>query len=274
MKVNLHAGISAILWTVLFFFVPEGKVYSQFSMGAAPATMGHTGAAIMNSSWAVFNNPAWISTDMRTVSFYGYRFAGMPELTDMAAVVAVPLQSGAVAAGIHRYGFDLYSEQRIAAAYKQHLGFVHAGLAVVYHHFSIGGGYGSAGTIGIVAGVGTELTNNLQIGLRSGYLNRPTLGNYEETIPSTLAAGIRYLVSERASLTADLVKDPDFPLSARAGIEFRLTESLLLRSGLSGKPESYGFGFGYDPGPFRVNLGVHQHYPLGLSAAMDVIIPI
>ena len=273
MNLNVHAGISAILWTVMLFFITEGTVYSQFSMGAAPATMGHTGTAIKHSSWAVFNNPAWISTEERTVSFYGYRFAGLSELTDMAASVAIPMPFAAVAAGIHRFGFDLYSEQRAVAAFKKQLGAVHAGLTLAYHHVTIGGGYGSAGAAGVLVGFGVEVGNKLQLGIRTGYLNRPKLGSSDEPVPASAAAGIRYDVSGRAFITADLVRDPDFPLSARAGIEFKLIESLIVRSGLSGRPSSYGFGFGYNPGLFRVNLGVQQNHPLGLSAAMDLIIP-
>jgi len=242
-------------------------------MGAAPATMGHTGIALKHSSWAVFNNPAWISTEERTVSFYGYRFAGISELTDIAATVTIPIPFGAAAAGVHRFGFDLYSEQRITAAFKKKLGKVHAGVTLVYHHVSIGGGYGSAGAAAVLAGLGIVLTENLQIGVRTGYLNRPKLGSSDEPVHAAVAAGIRYGVSERAFLTADIVKDPDFPLSARAGVEFKLIESLVLRSGLSNRPSSYGFGFGYDPGPIRVNLGVQQNYPLGMSAAMDLVIP-
>lgn len=273
MNVNVHAGISAILWTVLLFFLTEGTVYSQFSMGAAPATMGHTGTALKHSSWAVFNNPAWISTDERTISFFGYRFAGLNELTDMAASVTIPIPFGAGAAGFQRYGFDLYSEQRVTAAFKKQLGAVHAGLTLVYHHVSIGGGYGSAGATGVLAGFGIELGDKLQLGIRSGYLNRPKLGSSDEPVSASAAAGIRYGVSERAFITTDIVRDPDFPLSARAGIEFRLIESLTVRTGLSGRPSSYGFGFGYNPGLFRVNLGVQQNHPLGLSTAMDLIIP-
>lgn len=273
MNVNVHAGISAILWTVMLFFITEGTVYSQFSMGAAPATMGHTGTALKHSSWAVFNNPAWLSTEERTVSFFGYRFAGLSELTDMAASVTIPVPFGAAGAGIHRYGFDLYSEHRVAAAFKKQLGSVHAGLTLVYHHVSIGGGYGSAGTAGVLAGFGIELGDNLQLGIRTGYLNRPKLGSFDEPVPASAAAGIRYDISDGAFVTADVVKDPDFPISARAGIEFKLIESLSLRSGLSGRPSSYGFGLGYNPGPFRVNLGVQQNHPLGMSAAMDLILP-
>ncbi|PWN08070.1 hypothetical protein [Rhodohalobacter mucosus] len=273
MNVNVHAGISAILWTVLLFFTAEGTVYSQFSMGAAPATMGHTGTALKHSSWAVFNNPAWISTKEQTVSFFAYRFSGLHELTDMAASVTIHVPFGAAAAGVHRFGFDLYSEQRIAAAFKKELGALHAGVSVVYHHVSIGGGYGTAGTTGVLAGIGIELTEQLQIAGRTGYLNRPELGSSNEPVYASTAAGIRYSVSERAYITADFVKDPDFPLSARAGIEFRLIESLTVRSGLSGRPSSYGFGFGYDPGPIRVNMGVQQNQPLGMSAAMDLIVP-
>lgn len=273
MNVNDHAVISAILWTVMLFFITEGAVYSQFSIGAAPATMGHTGTALKHSSWAVFNNPAWISTEERTVSFFGYRFAGLSELTDMAASVTIPIPFGAAAAGIHRYGFDLYSEQRITAAFKKQLGAVHAGVTLAYHHVSIGGGYGSAGAAGVLAGFGIELGENLQLGILTGYLNRPKLGNSDEPVPAAAAAGIRYSVSDRAFITADVVRDPDFPLSARAGIEFKLIESLIVRTGLSGRPSSYGFGFGYNPGLFLVNLGVQQNHPLGLSTAMDLIVP-
>jgi hypothetical protein len=269
MNVNVHAAISAFIRTVLLFLLSANTVYSQFSIGAAPASMGYTGTALKNSSWAVFNNPAWISTEKKTVSFFVHRFAGLHELTDISASFSAPLPFGAAAAGIHRFGYDLYSEYRISTAYKKQLDSVHAGIVIAYHHVTIGGGYGSAGAAGISAGIGIELTQNIHLGIRSGYLNRPKLGNSDEPVTSAASAGFRYIISERAYLTGDIVKEPNFPLSGRAGFELQLSDAFCLRSGLSDQPSIYSFGVGYNTGAFAVNLGVQQNALLGLSAAMD-----
>jgi hypothetical protein len=273
MKVNVHAGISAFMWTVLLFFALHGTVYSQFSMGASPVSLGHTGTAIPESSWAIFNNPAWLSTEKRSVSFFGYRFAGFAELTDVAIAATLPFSMGTVAIGGHRYGYELYTEQRFTAAVKKRLDRMHTGVSLTYHHISIAGPYGSAGTIGINAGFGIQVTEHLILGARAMNVNRPSPGNSGESLPGELAAGLGFYFSENSFFTADLVKDPNFPPSFRAGLEMSLLGALAIRTGITNQPGSYSFGFGYNNHGWEVNTGIQQHNVLGLSAAMDLIIP-
>lgn len=273
MNLNVHAAISAFIRTVLLFFFTAGSVYAQFSIGAAQVAMGHTGTAIKNSYWAVFNNPAWVSTEKTALSFFAHRFTGIPELTDIAISFSTPLPFGTAGAGIHRFGYDLYSEQQISLAYKQELDAVHTAILLSYHHISIGGGYGSAGAPGILLGIGIEFSHKLHVGIRTDYLNRPTIGNSGERISHATSAGFRYSVSETAYITGDIVKDPDFPVSGRAGFELLLGNTLYLRSGVTARPSTYSFGFGYAPSALMVNLGIQQNDLLGLSAAMDITIP-
>lgn len=271
MKVNVRANIMAFLWTVLLFFTINGTVYSQFSMGAASVSMGHTGTAMPASPWSAFSNPAWMSTDQSSVSFFGYRFSGFSELTDMAVSLTQPSAFGTFGLGAHRYGYEHFTEQRFIFAMKQHLDRVHAGLSLSYQHISFGESYGSAAAVGISFGLGIQVTETLSLGARAMHLNRPAYANSEELIPGELATGVGYKISNIAFLTADIVKDPDFPVSFRSGLSIEIVESLFIRSGITGKPSSYSFGFGYQPGDWQVNLGVQQHHALGLSAAMDFV---
>lgn len=243
---------------------------AQNTIGARSVAMGQTGVAIPGSDWATFSNIALMPTDANHVSFYGFRYVGISEITDMAATVTMSTDKGVFGAGIHRYGFNLFNENRFMAGYKNSLGNFHYGASVSYIHVFQGGIYGSAGAFGVDLGIAAEITEYLWLGARATNINQPAYGDTDEDLPRELAAGLSYRFSESALITAEAVKDVMFPVSFRSGIEFELFQSLFARAGFTTEPETYSFGFGYKADAWNLNFGLQQHNPLGLSPALDI----
>lgn len=242
---------------------------AQNNMGAKSVAMGQTGVALPASSWSTFSNVALMPTDENRVSFYGFRYIGISEITDMAATVNYQANWGTLGVGVHRYGFNLFNENRFLAGYKNNLGNFHYGASVSYTHVFQGGNYGSAGAVGIDLGLAAEVIEGLWFGARATNINQPSYGDTDEDLPRELAAGLSYQLSEEALVTTELVKDVMFPVSFRSGLQFEVITSLFARVGVTTNPETYSFGFGYQTDSWDVNFALQQHNPLGLSPALD-----
>lgn len=260
--------------SVAFCFGLFSKIEAQSVMGAKSISMGQSGVALPESEWSVFNNSALLSTERNTVSFYGFRYVGIAEITDMAAAATVQTNVGTIGVGIHRYGFNLFHENRFLLAYKNSEDRFHYGATVSYIHIFQGEDYGSADAFGLDLGLAAEITESLWMGARATNVNQPAYGSSDEDLPRELAAGFSYKPASSAQITAEIVKDINFPLSFRTGMEFEIFTSFFTRAGISTKPSTYSFGFGYGSERWAVNFALQQHNPLGMSPALDLSIRI
>ena len=266
---KLHKYLVAALF-ITTCILPD-SLFAQNSMGAASIGMGQTGVAVP-SEWSAFNNVALLQTNQSRVSFYGYRYVGIAEITDMAAAYTLQTGLGTIGTAMHRYGFNLFNENRFLLAYKNSLGRFRYGASASYTHINQGGNYGSAGAFGLDLGLAAEITDALLFGARATNLNQPSYGDTDEELPRELAAGLSYYLTPEALLAAEIVKDVLFPTSFRTGLQYEVIDSLFLRAGFTTKPETYSFGFGYQTGRFDINFALQQHNPLGLSPALDLAI--
>jgi hypothetical protein len=175
---------------------------------------------------------------------------------------------------VHRYGNDLFNESRMRLVYENSWQHFHYGAAINYNHVMQGKGYGSLGAFGIDVGISALVTEGLWIAAKATNINRPAYGhinNIREDLPRNLSIGFSYLFSDRALFTTDVVKDVDFPLSYRAGIEVRIIEHLAARAGLTTAPQTFSGGFGYNTRRFGADVVVQKHSEsaLGYSPGVD-----
>lgn len=253
---------------VLLFIVIEVKC--QSILGARPVALGQAVTALPQSEWSLFANPAMMDSESRSVSFFGIRYYGFPEITDMAAAVSYPTSLGVIGIGAHRYGFDLFNESRLRLVYKNTFQNFHYGAALNYNHVSQGGGYGSAGALGVDVGIAAPLFERLWIGARATNINQPEYGAIEEPLPREMAIGLTYQLSDIALFTSDVVKDVRFPVSYRGGVEVFIFEGFAGRAGITTEPVTFSFGFGYTSGFWQINIAAQNHMNLGISPGLDL----
>lgn len=263
--------IAGILF-LLAGFIPS--VNAQVAIGARGVALGNATTAMNDYEWALFSNPASLSTDQKKVGFYGLRYYGLAELTDIASVISIPSLFGVGAIGMHRYGGDLYSETRIRAAYKNAWEMIHLGIVLNYNHINFGGNYGSGGAVTLDVGLAAKVTDNLWFGAKTVNVNRGSyhFEAYDEVLYQDLSIGLSYQLAEKALFSLDMVKDVRFPVSWRGGIEMEVIDKLAGRVGVTTEPVSYSFGFGYDLDFWSINLAVQQHESLGTSPGLDIIL--
>lgn len=263
---------SVFLFIVISITGATGTINAQSVMGARSVAMGQTGVASPANEWAVFSNVALIQSNQTSISFYGFRYAGFAEITDMAANVVVPHRFGTLAAGFHRYGFDLFNENQIRLTWKNYYEQFHYGLSVHYLYIAQGGNYGSAGAIGIDIGMAAFIGDQFTIGSRATNINQPSYGSTDEQLPRELAIGFSYFPVPQLLLTMDLVKDVLFPISVRSGFELELIDSLFARAGITTSPQTWSLGFGYNTHSFTTDIAIQNHVVLGISPALGITV--
>lgn len=259
-----------LLCLLLITFTSSAIATGQNSMGAKLVSMGQAGVALPDSEWSLFSNSALLSTNHNSASFYRFRYVGISEITDLAAVLNLQTRFGTIGFAIHRYGFNLFNENRLMIGFKKSFDTFHAGISTSYYHVSQGGGYGSAGALGVDIGIAAELADGLWIGGRASNVNYPSYGKSEETVPRDLAVGFSYQLAENTVLSMEAMKDVMFPLSLRSGLQLELIPLFFARAGFTTNPETYSVGFGYAQDRWSINIGIQQHNPLGLSPALDL----
>lgn len=274
MRVNFdYHRIGVILIIFLAGFCLESS--GQVALGAREIGMGQAASALPVSSWSVFSNPALMKSSQSEVSFFGIRYYGLENITDVAMAVSHPTKLGVIGGGAHRFGDDLYSEDRMRLGYKNSLAGFHYGLALNYYHVQQGGGYGSLATIGLDVGLAAEVTTNLWLGAKTANVNQPSYGSYNnitEEPPRDLSIGFSYRAPELFVFSADVYKDVRFPISYRTGIEIIIYEELVGRAGITTNPVTFAGGFGYESDFWGIDIVAQQHENpvLGLSPGLEL----
>jgi hypothetical protein len=269
--------VAAGLW--LFAAAPPSAVaQGALSMegGARVAALGGAGTALPGNAWSLANPAAPSMLDGRAVSFYATQGFGLSELRLGALSYAEPTSYGTFALGARTFGFDAFRETVFSLGYARSFSLgtsrtVHVGGAARYHRLMLGRrsdgvSYGSAGALAFSLGALVRLLPRLTLGAAATNVNA---GAYAEggDLPQTLAVGLAYRAADRLLVTADAVKDIDFPLSARAGLEVTPVEVLVLRVGVANAPARVTAGAGLRLGALRARLAFERHETLGWTPA-------
>lgn len=267
------------LWLVVillcsppFIYPDYGGLKAQAVLGARELAMGQATTALPGSAFSLFTNQAMVPEDVRSVSFYGVRYYGLAEITDMAAAVTYPAKIGIISAGMHRYGYDLFNESRIRIGYKNIYKTFRFGIVANYSHVMQGGGYGNAGAIGLDVGMAAPVVPGLWIAMKATNINQPEYGSRNnEELPREMSIGFSYRLTSGVLFSSDLVKDVQFPVSYRFGVEATVIEHLRAMAGVTTSPQTFSAGFGYRRTTWGAHVGVqrHENAVLGYSPAID-----
>ncbi len=247
--------------------------------GARFLGMGRAGAAVGGEAWGVSNPATWASLAERRAAVAASQAFGLSELRLGSVTAATPTGLGTVAAHARTYGFSERRETRVMLGLARALPLsrsrrLDAGLSVGVETASTEG-YGSETAVLLDAGVQGDVLPGLRAGLAGrnllglGLSDASDLERSASTVPG-LTVGLAYTPSDRALLLLDADQDLDFGLSVRAGAEVRVAEPLVLRAGVSSRPERFSLGAGVRAGALRADLAAETHPTLGLTPAVSV----
>ena len=247
--------------------------------GARVLGLGRAGVALGGEAWGHLNPASWATLAEKRGALQASQAFGLSELRLAQLSAAAPTPVGTVALAARTYGFSERRETRVAVGLGRQIALsrsrrLDVGLSVGYESATTEG-YETVGTPLLSVG----LQGDVIPGLRAGLAGRNLIGILRDgdedvrhslaTVP-TIAVGIAYAPSPRATLVLDAEQDLDFGLSLRGGLEVFPVPILALRVGVSDGPARFSAGAGIRAGALRADLAVERHESLGMTPAVGV----
>jgi len=254
------------------------SVFSQnenlISLGARSTAMGNSSVTLIDV-WAVNNNQANLGfIKSSSVGIHYENRYGISSLGYKSVAGAFKTNSGTFGVKFNYQGYSTYNNIETGISYGKSFGeYFAAGIQIDYIHTSLTQDYGSAGMALAEIGILAKPVNNLFIG---AHVYNPTMTQYSKTtnterIPTIYKFGAGYKFDDMAFLTAEIVKDIDYPFIFRAGLEFNLVENFVARAGISSNNSLISFGAGYKTKGFHINVAFSYHSYLGYSPFISVV---
>ncbi len=269
-QLTAHLGL---LVTSLYLISSAHAQSGMDQLGSARATaLGHATTALHGDVGSQAN-PAAAATTPRLLHLFAYEAFGLAELRRGGMSLAIPLRSGALHGGLGAFGSGAYREWygSLGGAYRFGLGTarkVHIGTRLRYYHTGIDG-YGQSGALGFSLGAQVRLLPLLAFGASAVNINAPQMAEGAD-LPQRLAIGLAYEAAPDVLIVLDAMKDIDFPLSVRGGLEVQVLPSLALRAGYTTEPSRFTAGTGITLGRLSVDVAAEQHQALGWSPAVGL----
>ncbi|MGD0338335.1 MAG: hypothetical protein ABSB78_06070 [Bacteroidota bacterium] len=253
---------------LLFLFLPI-SLHAGFERSFRPASafsMGTSGAASYGfGRWLV--NPASLAKTEYIYLLGSFNPApfGITELKETGAGGAFDTKAGGFGASASAFGYELYQEFTGRISWGRSIGSIFdIGLSLSYYHLSIQN-YGSGGTTGLDAGVITHFGSSIRAGFVVTNINNPRIGSSREPLPQTITIGTAIDLLPHVSISAELFKDFQFPVSMKYGLEYMPLNALSFSVGTSSEPSIIAGGFGFSFSYFHIEYAIQYHQPLGIS---------
>jgi hypothetical protein len=245
------------------------SVYSQFNfpLGSRPAALANT--YVMESDlWSVSHNQAGLGFyDHFAIGFHHENKFLVKEQSLHAVALAIPVKPGTFGLSYSYFGYEMYNESKIGLGFGKTLGEkFSAGVQLNYHRIFIQGDFGNRNSLSVEGGIQYRPVKSIAIGI---HLFNPTKAkispNDQDTIPTILRAGFSYKPYEKLWLGLETEKTLDKDLRVKAGVEYRLFESLFLRTGIVTNPVQNTFGLGYEIAKVSADIAFTHHEILGFT---------
>ncbi len=254
-----------VLFLLSFSYSILFAAHDPVSRGAKSAAMGGASVASIDF-WGVFNNPS-VNSYIREVSAGAYfenRYM-LKELSYRGLGVVLPVaQNDAFAINVQQFGYAQYLESKVGLAYSKKFGEAFAaGLQFDYLNTFIGEGIGNKHAFTFEFGLFSKFNKKLSLGFLAFNPARIKLSDYNgynDYIPVVLKLGARYEFSERISAISEVEKDIYRDYVLKFGLDYKLSDILYVRGGLSTGIVAYSFGIGvhYNNVMFDISTSVHQ----------------
>jgi hypothetical protein len=244
----------------------------HFPTSARFAGMGNAGITLVDL-WCTGGNQAGLAGLEKPVAGAYYQQHWLaPDLAMQGLAFALPYKKSTFALSANSFGNTLYAQRSFGLAYAMKLDEgLRVGVQLDYLNLRLGEGYGSTSAVTAELGVQARLTEKLWIGAHLYNPNRAKLGGpYDEKAPTIISAGLAYTFNKQVTLAAEAGKDIDRQEQYRAGIEYRPTDVLFLRTGVSSGPTKAHFGAGFRLKQLELDLAVVLRSQLGATPMVNL----
>ena len=219
----------------------------------------------------VNNQAALAQVKNTSAGVYGEKRFLLNETSMYTAALAIPSQLGNFGLSVKYFGFKNFNESQVGLAYGRSLGkAVDVGVQFNYYGYKVPT-YNSDNTVNFEIGAIVHLTDKLNAGV---HVYSPVGGQFSKTdekLTSAYKFGLGYDASDRFFVSAELVKEEDYPVNLNAGIQYRFAKQFFARAGIASATSSSYAGVGLGWGIFRLDITGSYHPQLGLSPGLLLI---
>jgi len=237
--------------------------------GARAKGMGNA-SVTTTEPFALFNNIGAVAEIENTTLMVGLenRF-GIAELNEMAIGGVFPLFGGVTGFSVSRFGTDFFSEQKLGIGYSNKFGLASLGLKINYQSV-LAEGFETGRALVVEFGGRAEIIPQLFIGAHIYNLNRASLSNTEDELPTVLNLGISYQPHDKLNVNLQAEKDVDLNPTLKTGLEYFFFEQIAFRAGINTQPLKNFFGMGLYMTNFQIDYAVSLHQPLGAEHQLSL----
>ncbi|CAN5458584.1 hypothetical protein BH11BAC3_BH11BAC3_09260 [soil metagenome] len=205
------------------------------------------------------------------VGVYGEKRFLLNATSMYAAALAIPSKMGNFGVSMKYAGYKNFNENQIGLAYGRSLGSkVDLGIQFNYYGYKVPS-YTSANAVDFEIGAIVHLTDQLNAGI---HVYNPVGGNFSKTdekLTSAYKIGLGYDVSEQFFISAEVVKEEDYPINLNAGIQYQFVKQFFVRAGVSSATSTGYAGVGLSWNNLRLDISGSYHPQLGLSPGLLLI---
>lgn len=225
--------------------------------------------------WSFYHNQAGLAQieGFTAGAFYENRFL-VRGMSFQGFAAANPIgENGVVSLGYSGFGFSVYKEDNVGAAYALRLARnLTGGVKLNYHSTRIAAeNYGRTGNITAELGVQMQVSKNVMVSSHLFNPFRARLNDFnDERLPTALRLGASYRISDEVYAALEVEKDIEQKPTFRGGIEYQPVDILYIRVGTSTEPTMFSFGLGFKFSNFQFDLAGSYHSLLGYTPQVSL----
>jgi hypothetical protein len=217
--------------------------------------------------WAVCNNQAAVSfSNQLSLGVFTENKFLIDELNRVVVATIIPLKGARLIMNADQFGgrnfFSLKAGLGCALQFGNHFS---ASIQLDYMNMAIGEGYGTYHAITFEAGLFTNLTEKISMGI---HIFNPVLVRWigtTEIIPAQIKGGLRFKPEPSLRLFAELDKSTGNPVRICSGAEYCFKEKFFIRAGITSGVVRYAFGAGIRLKRMLIDFSSSVHSWLGYS---------
>ena len=226
-----------------------------------------------NDVFSFVNNQASLAqTKNAAVGAYAERRFLLTETSVYTLAAAFPTRKGNFGINIKYSGFKNFNENQIGLAYARKLGAkIDIGVQFNYYGYRVPS-VNTASTVNAELGAIVHLTEKLNAGI---HIYNPIGGKFNKTdekLTSAFKFGLGYDASDKFFVSAELVKEENFPVNLNAGVQYRFSRQFFARAGIASATNNLYAGAGLAWSNFRLDISGSYHPQLGISPGLLLII--
>lgn len=225
-------------------------------MGNAMVAVPHEQSYFYNPAGIAFHQNGYAST-----SFHAP--LDLPSLSTAGLNSTLAFKPVNIGIGLERFGDRLYNESKIGIALAKKIDRVALGLKVNYFNASAKN-VNSNSTALVEFGIMASLNPMLRIGFHAYNITAAKLF-FDQKIPTVLRGGLAFEPTDKIIISAEAESILNEYTLIKAGLEYRISSFLALRTGINSRVRSNHFGLGYLSKKWDLDYAIHTHPSLGLS---------